>query len=91
MFCNTCKMTARTKLIALTIVIASLTFAIAATIASMAAKTIPNQSAYAQSVQTTPPSSSAPTFTPPGASTPTYTSPSDNTTSTNSTSSNATK
>ena len=91
MFCNTCKMIARTKLIVLTIVIASLTFAIAATAASMAAKTFPTQSAYAQSVQTTPPSTSTPTFTPPGASTPTYTSPSDNTTSTNSTSGNSTK
>jgi hypothetical protein len=89
MFCNTCKMTARTKLVVLTIVIVSLTFAIAA--ASMAAKTFPTQSAYAQSVETTPPSTSAPTFTPPGASTPTYTSPSDNTTATNSTSGNATK
>jgi hypothetical protein len=84
-------MTSRTKLIALTIAVASLTFAIAATATSMTVKTFPIQSAYAESIQTTPPSTSAPTFTPPGASTPTYTSPSDNTTSTNSTSGNATK
>ena len=90
MFCNTCKMIARTKLFVLTIVIASLTFAIMAA-ASIAAKTFPTQIAYAQSIQTTPPSTSAPTFTPPGASTPTYISPSDNTTTTNSTSGNATK
>jgi hypothetical protein len=92
MFCNTCKMTARTKLVVITIVIASLTFfAIAATATSIVAKTFPTHPAYAQSVQTTPPSTSAPTFTPPGASTPTYTSPTDNITATNSTSGNATK
>jgi hypothetical protein len=85
-------MTARTKLlVVLTIVIASLTFAIAAAATHMAAKTFPTQPAYAQSVQTTPPSTSAPTFTPPGASTPTYTSPTDNITATNSTLGNATK
>jgi hypothetical protein len=77
-------MTVRIKLGVLTIVIASLIFAIAAA-ASMAEKTFPTQSAYAQSVQTTPPSTSAPTFTPPGASTPSYTSPTDNSTATNST------
>ena len=90
MYCNTCKMTVRTRLVVFTIAIASLTFAIAAA-ASMVAKTIPTQLAYSQSVQTTPPSTSARTFTPPGASTPTYTSPSDNITATNSTSGNATK
>ena len=83
-------MTARTTQGAYTIVIVSLTFAIAVAVAFMAANTFPTQMAYAQNVQTTPPSTSAPTFTPPGASTPTYTSPSDNST-TNSTSGNATK
>ena len=84
-------MTARTTLVvAYTIVIVSLTFAIAVAVAFMAANAFPTQMAYAQNVQTTPPSTSAPTFTPPGASTPTYTSPSDNST-TNSTSGNATK
>jgi hypothetical protein len=83
-------MTARTKLVVFIIVIASLTFTIAAG-TSIAVKTFPTQLAYAQSVQTTPPSTSAPTFTPPGASTPTYTSPTDNTTATNSTSGNTTK
>ncbi len=83
-------MTARTTLVAYTIVIVSSTFAIAVTVALIAANAFPTQMAYAQNVQTTPPSTSAPTFTPPGASTPTYTSPSDNST-TNSTSGNATK
>jgi hypothetical protein len=83
-------MTARTTLVTYTIVIVSLTFAIAVA-ASMAANAFPIQLAHAQNVQTTPPSTSAPTFTPPGASTPTYTSPSDNITTTNSTSGNATK
>jgi hypothetical protein len=83
-------MTARTTLVAYTIVIVSLTFAIAVAAASMAANAFPIQLAYAKNVQTTPPSTSAPTFTPPGASMPTYTSPSDNST-TNSTSGNATK
>ena len=84
-------MTARTPLVAYTIVIVSLTFAIAVAPAFMAANASPIQLAYAQNVQTTPPSTSAPTFTPPGASTPTYTSPSDNSTTINSTSGNATK
>jgi hypothetical protein len=84
-------MTARTTLVAYTIVILSWTFANAVAAAFMAANVFPIQLAYAQSVQTTPPSTSAPTFTPPGASTPTYTSPSDNSTTTNSTSGNATK
>ena len=83
-------MTARTTLVAYTIVIVSLAFAIAVAVDLMAANAFPTQMAYAQNVQTTPPSTSAPTFTPPGASTPTYTSPSDNST-TNSTSGNATK
>jgi hypothetical protein len=82
-------MTARTKLVIFTIVLASLTFAIAA-VTSMGARTFSNQLAYAQNVQTTPPSTSSPTFTPPGASTPTHTFPTDNTTVTNSTSDNAT-
>ncbi|HYY50558.1 MAG TPA: hypothetical protein VE643_06775 [Nitrososphaeraceae archaeon] len=84
-------MTARTTLVAYTIVIVSLAFAIAVAVDLMAANAFPTQMAYAQNVQTTPPSTSAPTFTPPGASTPTYTSPSDNSTTTNSTSGNATK
>jgi hypothetical protein len=80
MFCNTCKMTARTKLFIPTTVVALLTFAIAAATASIAADTFPIHSAYAQSIQP-----------PPGASTPTYTPPSGNTTIGNSTSGNATK
>ena len=83
-------MTARTTLVAYTIVISSLMLAIAVA-TSMIANTFPIQLAHAQNVQTTPPSTSAPTFTPPGASTPTYTSPSDNITTTNSTPGNATK
>ena len=84
-------MTSRTTLVAYTIVIVSLTFAIAVAAASMAANAFPIQLAYAQNVQTTPPSTSAPTFTPPGASTPTNTFPSGNTTLENSTSGNAIK
>ena len=84
-------LTARSASVAYTIVIASLTYAIAVAAAFIAAKAFPIQVAYAQNVQTTPPSTSAPTFTPPGASTPTYTSPSDNNTTTNSASGNATK
>jgi hypothetical protein len=72
-------MTARSKLVVLTMLVASLTFAIAAAV-SMAASTFPIHSAYAQSIQP-----------PPGASTPTYTPPSGNTTLGNSTSGNVTK
>jgi hypothetical protein len=90
MFSNTCKMTARTKLVVFTMIVASLTFAIAAA-TSITANTLLNQSAYAQSIQTTPPSTSAPTYTPPGASTPTNTFPSGNTTLKNSTLGNAIK
>jgi hypothetical protein len=67
-----------------------MTFAIAAA-ASMATNIFLTPLAYAQNVQTTPPSTSAPTFTPPGASTPTHTFPTDNATATNSTSGNATR
>ena len=84
-------MTARTKLVVFTMIVASLTFAIAAA-TSITANTLLNQSAYAQSIQTAPPpSTSAPTYTPPGASTPTNTFPSGNTTLENSTSGNAIK
>ena len=91
MVCNTSEMTTRTKLlVVLTMVIASLTFAITPVV-SMIAKTVPTQLAYAQGVQTIPPSTSSPTFTPPGASTPTHTFPTDNNTTTDLTSDNATK
>jgi hypothetical protein len=82
-------MTAGANLVVFAIVSLSLTFAFMAP--SMAVKTFLTQLAYAQSVQTTPPSTSTPTFTPPGSSTPTHTFPTDNnTTATNSTSGNAT-
>jgi hypothetical protein len=82
-------MTAGPNLVVFAIVSLSLTFAFVAP--SIAVKTFPIQLAYAQSVQTTPPSTSTPTFTPPGSSTPTHTFPTDNnTTATNSTSGNAT-
>ncbi|MFL6359822.1 MAG: hypothetical protein ACJ72V_10855 [Nitrososphaeraceae archaeon] len=73
-------MTAITKLVVFTMIVASLTFAIAAA-TSITANTFLNQSAYAQSIQTTPPSTSAPTNT----------FPSGNTTLENSTSGNAIK
>jgi hypothetical protein len=72
-------LTARSTYVAYTIVIATYVIAVAA--AFMAAKAFPIQMACAQNVQTTPPSTSAPT----------YTSPSDNNTTTNSASGNATK
>lgn len=72
-------LTARSTYVAYTIVIATYVIAVAA--AFMAAKAFPIQMAYAQNAQTTPPSTSAPT----------YTSPSDYNTTTNSASGNATK
>jgi hypothetical protein len=72
-------MAARTKLVVLTMLVVSLTFAITAAV-TMAASTFPIHSAYAQSVQPSP-----------GSSTPAYTPPSSNTTLGNSTSGNVTK
>ena len=78
MFCNTCEMIARTKLVVLTtIVAASLTLGIVAA-SGATANIFPTQSASAQS--TPPPTYPTPT-----------TSPGGNATSGNSTSGNATK
>jgi hypothetical protein len=80
MFCNTSKMMAKTKLVVLTMVVASVTFGIAA---AMTANTILPQTAYAQGTQ---PPGGIPTYSPPGGN-----ATSGNSTSGNSTSGNATK